>query len=396
MKRLVVCFDGTWNDADSARSETNVALIARSIRACQQDTGGIPQSVLYLRGVGSSGLQIQRILDGAIGTGVDENIRSGYMFLAQNYVAGDEIYLFGFSRGAFSARSLAGLVASCGLLKRQRLGDLRNAWYYYRNYEKRSPEDFVEKYSTDAHVDVEITMLGVWDTVGALGVPSHMFSAFNRREYGFHNTTASRITRHAYHAMAIDEARDEFVPTLWTGDAPEKESGRTVEQVWFAGSHGDVGGGYVDRSLADIPLVWMAEKAQACGLVIDWDMLPKELDIYAPHHDSRAGWSFKDRLTPTFRQICEKPFKVDYYETLYRPRDEGGFLRTINESLHQSVIDRYGRMALFSPNDDPTARMQQLYRPRNLGPLFPTPVLRRRPLVPNSVGTVQPIGLGAS
>ncbi|MCA1408515.1 DUF2235 domain-containing protein [Ensifer sp. IC3342] len=392
MKRLVVCFDGTWNDADSARSETNVALIARAIRACQE-TGGIPQSVLYLRGVGSSGLQIQRILDGATGNGVDEIIRSGYMFLAQNYVAGDEIYLFGFSRGAFSARSLAGLIASCGLLKRQRLGDLRSAWHYYRKFEKRSPEDFVERYSTDADLDVEVTFMGVWDTVGALGVPSYIFNAFNHREYGFHNTTASRITRHAYHAMAIDEARDEFVPTLWTGDIPERCE---IEQVWFAGSHGDVGGGYVDRSLADIPLVWMAEKAQACGLVIDWSMLPSELDANAPHHDSRAGWSFKDRLTPTFRQICETPFKVDYYETLYRPRDEYGVpQRTINESLHQSVIERYGRTVFFSPDDDPAARAQQVYKPRNLGPLFTAPAPRRRPIMPSSVATAQPTGLRA-
>lgn len=383
MKRLVVCFDGTWNDADGARSETNVARIARAIRACQDERGGIPQSVLYLRGIGSSGLQIQRLLDGAIGTGVDENIRSGYMFLAQNYVSGDEIYLFGFSRGAFSARSLAGLIASCGLLRRQRLGDLRNAWQYYRTTEDRSPKDFVDRYSTDAHLDVEVTMLGVWDTVGALGVPSHIFSGFNCREYGFHNTTASKITRHAYHAMAIDESRDEFVPTLWTGDVP---ANCTIEQVWFAGSHGDVGGGYVDRSLADIPLVWMAQKAQACGLVMDWTMLPKGLDVSAPHHDSRAGWSLKDRLTPTFRQICEKPFRVNYYETLYRPRDGQGIAqRTINESLHESVIARYGQTVSFSPDDDPSARAQQVYKPRNLAPLFNVPVRGQRPVAPNVI-----------
>lgn len=106
MKRLVVCCDGTWNNADSQSPETNVALLARSVHATQ-DTGGIMQVVLYLRGVGTSGLQTEVLIEGAIGLGIDENIRSAYMFIAQNYLPGDEIFLFGFSRGAYTARSLA-------------------------------------------------------------------------------------------------------------------------------------------------------------------------------------------------------------------------------------------------------------------------------------------------
>ena len=111
MKRLVICFDGTWNSADAERADTNVALLARAIHATV-GTGGIPQSVLYLRGVGTAGLQAEIIFEGATGLGVDENIRSGYMFIAQNYLPGDEIFLFGFSRGAFTARSLSGLIKS--------------------------------------------------------------------------------------------------------------------------------------------------------------------------------------------------------------------------------------------------------------------------------------------
>lgn len=219
-----------------------------------------PKIVLYLRGIGAAGLQIQRLVEGATGLGIDENIKSGYMFLAQNYIPDDEIYLFGFSRGAFTARSLAGLIGSCGLLKRQRLADLHRAWRYYKDTEIRSPEDFVRVASTDAHVQVTIQFMGVWDTVGALGIPGHLFGFLNSKEYGFHNTRPSKIVRNAYHAMAVDE----FVPTLWTGVQP---SGTEIKQVWFAGAHADAGGGYKDSALADIPLVWMAkmaEKKRAC------------------------------------------------------------------------------------------------------------------------------------
>ena len=216
MKRLVICFDGTWNSADGDKAETNAALIARAVRA-NVNTGGVAQLVLYLRGVGSTGLLAKRLLDGAVGRGVDDNIRSGYMFLAQNYVPGDEIYLFGFSRGAFTARSLSGFIASCGLLKRQKLGDVAVAWQYYREAKNRSPLDFVKTHNTDAHLDVVIAFLGVWDTVGALGIPANLLGTLAAHEYAFHDTSPSRIVHHGCQALAIDEFRDEFVPTHWTG-----------------------------------------------------------------------------------------------------------------------------------------------------------------------------------
>ena len=131
MKRIIVCCDGTWNDADTQTADTNVALMARSIHA-YQDTGGVLQVVLYLRGIGTTGLHFETVFDGATGHGIADNIRSAYMFLAQNYYPGDEIFLFGFSRGAYTARSLAGFIAACGVLKREKLGDLVLAWQYYR------------------------------------------------------------------------------------------------------------------------------------------------------------------------------------------------------------------------------------------------------------------------
>lgn len=369
MKRLIVCFDGTWNDADSGRSDTNVARLARAIRATT-NTGGVPQLVLYLRGVGTSGLTSERVIAGATGLGVDDNIRSAYMFLAQNYVPGDEIYLFGFSRGAFSARSLSGFMGSCGLLKRQRLGDLSEAWSYYRRTEARSPQDFMSRTGSESHADVTVRFLGVWDTVGALGIPSVLFSGISAQMYGFHDTTPSRIVLHGAHALAVDENRDEFIPTLWTGKVPP---GATIEQVWFAGAHSDVGGGYVDGGLSDIPLLWMASRAALQGLVLDPAMLPdaEKLDALGPLHESRTGYSMKDRLTPTIRRVCERDADVSFYERLYAPRDEYGVpLRTINEGIHSSLLQRWRQIGLLSDDDSSRTSKPASYMPKNLAPLF--------------------------
>ncbi|MXP65343.1 DUF2235 domain-containing protein [Roseomonas sp. M0104] len=365
MKRLVVCFDGTWNSADSRRAETNVARIARAVRA-NSETEGTPQLTLYLRGVGSTGIALQKLLGGAIGEGLDENIRSGYMFLAQNYVPGDKIYLFGFSRGAFTARSLAGFIGGCGLLKRQKLGDLSSAWDYYHQADPRSPQDFCARFCSDCHLEVELAFLGVWDTVGALGIPGTILNTLSAHEYQFHDTTPSRIMKVGRHALAIDEHRDEFEPTLWTGSAPP---GCDIRQVWFAGAHSDVGGGYQDRRLADIPLCWMAEEAANCGLKLDWSMLPDRaaLNPCAPQHESRLNWSRKDRLTPTIRQIAGAETKVSFYERLYRPMDrDGNPLRPIGESLHPSVESRFGQPVTCLANDGDTTGEAAAYRPKNL------------------------------
>ena len=366
MKRLIVCFDGTWNNADSRRAETNVARIARAVRAT---SGDLPQLTLYLRGVGSTGIALQKLLGGATGEGVDDNIRSGYMFLAQNYVPGDKIFLFGFSRGAFTARSLAGFMSSCGLLMRQTLGDLAAAWDYYRKEARRSPEDFCRRYHSRCHQDIQIAFLGVWDTVGALGIPGTVLNELTAKDYEFHDTTPSRIVRVGRHALAVDEHRDEFEPTLWTGAAPE---GCDVRQVWFAGAHSDVGGGYGSRLLADIPLRWMAQEAEKAGLKLDWDMLPQQEDPLAPQHESRLNWSRKDRLTPTIRQIRNMPPKVTVLERLYRPMDKDGRpLDTVNESLHPSLSRRFGQQVTLLANDAETEGEEIEYRPKNLVPLFP-------------------------
>ncbi len=370
MKRLVVCCDGTWNDADTQSTDTNVALLARSIHATQK-TGGVMQVVLYLRGVGTSGLQTEVLIEGAIGLGLDENIRSAYMFIAQNYVPGDEIFLFGFSRGAYTARSLAGFIGACGILKRQRLGDLAKAWQYYRKGPlPHSPQDFVRLNQSDSHLDATIKFLGVWDTVGALGVPGQILAGLNHELYGFHDTGPCAVVKHGCHALAIDEHRDEFVPTLWTGKAPD---GVKIEQVWFAGAHADVGGGYVTRRLADIPLVWMARKAEAEGLALDWNCLPNpdQLDPKAASHNSSSGFFLKDRLRPTYREICETPCHVSFYERLYAPIDANGKpLPTINQKIHRSLLGRFAAPASVCSVDSDGTCEDTVYLPLNLTPFF--------------------------
>jgi uncharacterized protein (DUF2235 family) len=385
-KRLVVCFDGTWNAVDSERDETNVALLARAVRANSGDDG-VPQLCLYLRGVGTSGSKLERLVAGATGSGTEDIIRTAYMFLSQNYVpahkndAGqevpaDEIFLFGYSRGAFAARSLAGFLGSVGLLKRQSLPFLPTAWAYYQDFKTRSPEDFLKRNARkgiESHKEVEITFLGVWDTVGALGIPVGILGEISDGIHGFHNTTPTRIVRHGAQALAIDEHRDEFVPTLWTGELPKDSK---IEQVWFAGSHADVGGGYADRELADIPLLWMIDRAKSAGLQVDEatpGLLPvaQSINVLGPTHDPRQGWSVKDRLTPTIRSVCEAAVQVEIWERLYRPLGPNGKpLKTINEMVHWSVVERYGKQALTSPEDKVKSRRKVTYAPKSLAPLL--------------------------
>jgi len=367
-KRLIVCCDGTWNDADNQSADTNVFRIARSIHATQGTD--VQQIVLYLRGVGTAGLKTEQWIEGATGLGIDDNILSAYMFIAQNYIPGDEIFLFGFSRGAFTARSLVGMISACGILKRQRLGDLPHAFAYYHSPRPHDPASFIAQYKTDAHVDTPIKFLGVWDTVGALGIPGHLFANQNEKLFGFHDTSPCALVKHACHALAIDEHRDAFVPTLWTGEAPQ---GCVIEQVWFAGAHADVGGGYITRKLADIPLLWMARKAEASGLHLDWTCLPdeKNLDARAPIHDSSSGLFTLDRIRSTWRQIAGKSFNVGLLERIYAPHDaQGNLLPTINQAIHASVVTRHGQLADTCASDETGSCEQVVYQPLNLTPFF--------------------------
>ena len=262
MKRLVVCCDGTWNSPEQ-RHVTNVVRTARALRSA--DDRGVSQVVFYDWGIGSYG---DKIRGGMLGVGIDKNIQDAYRFLVHNYSDGDEVFLFGFSRGAYTARSLAGFVRNAGLLKKIHADLIPAAYAMYRRRAGPDTPSAVEFRRRHSQA-VRIRFIGVWDTVGALGVPSQVFKAMGgNRRYSFHDTSLSKIIENACHAMAVDEKRIDFEPTLWKR---LPKAGQTIEQQWFAGVHGDVGGGNADAGLADVALHWMWSRAVTHGLAFDDD-----------------------------------------------------------------------------------------------------------------------------
>jgi uncharacterized protein (DUF2235 family) len=278
MKRIIICSDGTWNKPGNIENgvpvRTNVQKIFEVIA---KSDGPIKQIKHYDNGVAALGMAMMRMINGALGAGLDDNIVSAYKFIVWNYEPGDELYLFGFSRGAYTVRSLAGLIRRCGILKNQDLCLIQEAYRTYRNWslenkaDRITSENFIAR---NSYPNTQIKFLGVWDTVGALGIPLTAFRLRNLKKYKFHDLTLSSIIKHAYHAMAIDEHRSLFDVNLWkqSKHATENKVEQFVEQRWFAGVHSDVGGGYREEQLSDLSLLWMLDRAKYSGLNIDMAM----------------------------------------------------------------------------------------------------------------------------
>lgn len=257
MKRIVICCDGTWGTPESAIPSN----VVKTARAVLPSTPNCAQVVFYDWGIGSeSG---QRLSGGSIGSGIDKNIQDAYRFLCHNYTPGDEIFLFGFSRGAYTVRSLVGMIRNCGLLPKHLEHKVVDAYKLYRSHDD---VDSLEAmlFRMD-NWEVNIKFLGVWDTVGALGVPFRLTQLLFKYKYGFHDTRLSSIVENAYHALALDESKRVFAPTLWTTDV-----GRTrTEQRWFPGEHSDIGGGSENVEASNKTFHWMMEHAGNCGLELD-------------------------------------------------------------------------------------------------------------------------------
>ncbi len=273
MKRLVVCCDGTWNKPDS-QTVTNVEKIARTVQTDPVATGGVHQLVYYVSGVGAGSYGADKVLGGAFGFGLFHNVIACYRFLAQNYEPGDEVFIVGFSRGAYTARSVAGMVGRVGLLTRVSLVEERLPSAVHMYQRTQGPHgafgDSVEEFRHDHCNAVKVSFLGVFDTVGALGVPGL------QRAPRFHDVQLSGQVLQARHALAIDETRLKFAPTFWEAAADRADAATEdprVKQVWFEGAHSDVGGGYSDTGLSDTSLLWMAREAHAAGLVFDVPLL---------------------------------------------------------------------------------------------------------------------------
>lgn len=283
MKRLIVCCDGTWQDLECSYP-TNVVKMAQAIKTTSQDN--IAQIVYYDEGVGTGGsTDLQKKMDfisgGAFGKGIDKNIQDAYRFLCLNYSQGDEIYLFGFSRGAYTVRSLAGFLYNSGLLLRHNIRQIPKAYELYRNHLKPDHSDIVafrQKYgfTTAKYGDrVPITLLACWDTVGSLGIPDLIpginFDRKINEKYQFHDPQLSPIIENAIHALAIDEQRSTFAPTLMVKTSRNSE--QKLLQKWFPGEHGCVGGGLEKQSgLSDGTLKWMVDSIGQLGLNLEIDI----------------------------------------------------------------------------------------------------------------------------
>jgi uncharacterized protein (DUF2235 family) len=288
MKRIVTCTDGTWNkpgDLEKGKSiDSNVCLIYQAIAKKGED--GKEQVKVYDTGVGSSYGWRDKLFGGTMGKGLDQKIMDMYAFLMLSYQPGDELYFFGFSRGAYTARSLAGFIRNCGILKPQYLHLLQKAFDLYRDRNSFTSPDsdlmvlFRRNYCFENITPIHF--IGVWDTVGSLGLPLTFLRMYNKEKYQFHDETLSSTVKNAFHALSIDDRRKLFRPTLWeeskkitTGQAPVQN----CEQRWFPGVHCNVGGGYADRGLSDQALIWMIEKAQSAGLAFD----PEQLAAFRPN-----------------------------------------------------------------------------------------------------------------
>jgi uncharacterized protein (DUF2235 family) len=283
-KRIIFCADGTWNDPVT---QTNVYKLFKALNFTAE------QCPIYDDGVGADGNTLLKLLGGAFGEGLDQKIKDGYTRIAHLYSPGDELFLFGFSRGAYTARSLGGMIAHCGL-PTQNVDDDQTAQAFdaYREHDlaKRPQKLAALKQQYDME-DAEITMIGVWDTVGALGIPA-IFGGIDPLCYGFLDTTLHPDVKHAYHAVSIDERRREFPATLWSGPpAP----GQVIEQIYFTGVHCDVGGGYPETGLSDITLSWMMSKAKALGVDFDPVVYQQYANLDAKHalDQKHESWSLE-------------------------------------------------------------------------------------------------------
>lgn len=357
MKRLITFSDGTWNRPGTTdrnqETKTNVEILYNCIEAV--DTNGIRQMKIYDQGVGTSTYDKKdQVLGGIAGYGIDKNIKDIYTFLVINYQPGDQLYFFGFSRGAYTARSLAGFVNNCGILKPENIHMVDYAYELYRDRNKYShpDSDFMTSFRNQycAEASTGIHFIGVWDTVGALGLPFPWSKKYNTERYKFHDVKLSRKVRYAFHALAIDEKRKQFSPTLWELSKTVKNDPKheqVLQQRWFAGVHSNVGGGYADHGLSDLAMQWLTENAQKAGLCINMDL----------SSDLVKGYAFKPDYSGEIRNSLAWYYRLTFSarkrSVMTQRKNNFGEPMQTNESIDDSVYERYRNTVLK-------------YKPRNL------------------------------
>lgn len=311
-QRLIVSIDGTWNRADPPPGveRTNAARITQTLASF--DAEGRRQVVCYIPGIGTGG-PIDVHLKAYSGHGIGRKIRDAYLFLAHNWSPGDEICLFGVSRGAFAVRALSEWIAEAGLLAPSQLNELTRSWNAYRD-NRPGPRGRA----------APIRLIGAFDMVDALGIPFPGVRRLSRPRVGKREPVLAPNVEAAFHALAFDERRKAFRPTLWT--LPSGDS-RRLEQVWFVGAHGDVCGGFGRRGLSDIPLAWMAERLREFGAALDEERFAAELqpDLSLQPSPQRRGLHL---LLPSVERRPLQATHESFHETWVRkvrdPQDPYG------------------------------------------------------------------------
>ena len=404
-KRIILLLDGTWNDSDFGDKDTNVVrlrdAIARRLQAPEAIASAAVTSqvtslafakkdnvVFYQRGVGTG--FSDWLFGGAFGKGLSDNIRRAYKFLSFHYNEGDQIFVFGFSRGAYTARSLAGYIHAAGLLRREECTEAieQTAWNFYRT----PPNDRLPGVWTSLtpyvhnREKLRISCLGVFDTVGALGVPLGFFRILNRDKYQFHDVELSSITDQNLHALAIDELREPFEAAVWRR-SKFKQFNTQTEQVWFPGAHADIGGGYIIQeerkaggvnSLDDLTLSWMIKRLKTkwkdfpvddletnVGPAEEFEKAHKDASV-APQHDPRQKVY---RLWPrAYRSIGNVPVATRPFPIL-KPLGEINVGRDRHatmhrEMIHVSAIERLGKSISIE-------HLKTVYAPENLVSVLP-------------------------
>jgi uncharacterized protein (DUF2235 family) len=349
MKRLAIFLDGTWN---TLNNNTNVWRL-KSLAAETSD-----QRVYYSQGVGTRRGEAAR--GGITGYGIDDEIIEAYTWLIQNIDEGDEVFIFGFSRGAYTARSLSGLICKCGVLQLGAPLSIEQLYARYRLYDAPTIRTLiVHGPPSDASIEAQwlvkysrptkIKFVGVWDTVGSLGLPLGSVEA-KVHKFRFLDTHLRLDNENAFHALALDEHRKNFEPTFWTKTVKAGQAGAAdraidrVEQRWFVGAHANVGGGYASDPLAQRPLKWLMEKAAASGLVFRDQVVIDAGQVAPPVADSYS--EFADGF---YRFVSRR-----FYRPVGLPPQEGAQATTarINETIDGSIFDRW--------------RADEKYRPANL------------------------------
>ena len=282
----VILLDGTMSTLDEG-DETNVGLIYKLL---DEVSGTRHVGLLYE--AGNQWEDWSKTLDIIEGRGINRQIQRCYGWLASRYRAGDRIFLIGYSRGAYAVRSLVGVIDQIGLLKPEHATEraIRDVYRLYQTKaDAATSREFAEAY---CHAEVPVEVVGAFDTVKSLGFRAPFVWKWEEVKHSFHNHHLSPIVRHGYHALALDETREAYTPVLW--ECHDGFKGR-LEQVWFRGSHGDVGGqlsGFHDaRPLSNIPLVWMLDKLEACALPLPEGWRGRfPMDADAPSCGSWRGW----------------------------------------------------------------------------------------------------------